>query len=476
MKNILLKTCLTGLALSVAGLANAQEEPVTIFTPQLISHAAISGAALSIAADSFVDGNLAAQAAIAIGAGDTYTQNIYSGAAITTGASSNVKNIYSGAAAGIGAGAYAQNIDSAAAVAVGANGAVQMVNAGAAITLAAGASMTNEQPWIGAEGDGDIYNTDSMTDAMSQIKKAQTALFTLNKTDNTTLLNTTMGSESLIPGVWQGSALTIAAQSLITFDAAGEVNPVWIINLSAALTVGAGTEFIVDNLGPDGKATIIWNVGAAVTLGAGTSFLGSAFVNGAFNAATSNVSCGNIYAAAAVSVGSIGAVEVGTSNPLACDTNAEGLAGFRIDDNGYSFPSQPAAAVCPLWTNDELAAIPTNGQSFEYTNDSELKTLVMTANNVGSANDQNASGGESEGENGGTFQLDFRLEAWLYHQVGSDGGTQGGNGGAFITSTDMEGYTTTDFADESFNRTDAEACYASLYNEIISRGFVIETD
>jgi hypothetical protein len=48
MKHILLKTCLTGLALSVAGLASAQEEPVTIFTPQLISHAAISGAALSI--------------------------------------------------------------------------------------------------------------------------------------------------------------------------------------------------------------------------------------------------------------------------------------------------------------------------------------------------------------------------------------------------------------------------------------------
>jgi hypothetical protein len=99
----------------------------------------------------------------------------------------------------------------------------------------------------------------------------------------------------------------------------------------------------------------------------------------------------------------------------------------------------------------------------------------MTANNVGSANDQNASGGESEGEsegegeNGGTFQVDFRLEASLYHQVGSDGGTQGGNGFASIMSTDMDGYTTTDFANESYNRTDAEACYYSLENEIASR-------
>jgi hypothetical protein len=49
-KNIVLKTCLTALAFSVAGLVNAQgasEEPVKIFTPQLMSHAAISGAALS---------------------------------------------------------------------------------------------------------------------------------------------------------------------------------------------------------------------------------------------------------------------------------------------------------------------------------------------------------------------------------------------------------------------------------------------
>ena len=42
MHNKLFKTCLTGIVLSVAGLANAEVTagPVTIFTPQLMSHAA----------------------------------------------------------------------------------------------------------------------------------------------------------------------------------------------------------------------------------------------------------------------------------------------------------------------------------------------------------------------------------------------------------------------------------------------------
>jgi hypothetical protein len=108
MHNKLFKTCLTGIVLSVAGLANAEETagPVTIFTPQLISHAVISGGALNIAADSVVDSNLAAQAAVTIGAGlNTQTQNIYAGAAITVGAGGDIQKVYAGAAITLGAGA-----------------------------------------------------------------------------------------------------------------------------------------------------------------------------------------------------------------------------------------------------------------------------------------------------------------------------------------------------------------------------------
>jgi hypothetical protein len=82
MKNKLFKTCLTGLALFVAGLAHAQAagDSVKIFAEQLTSHAAISAAAISIAADSFVDGHIASQAAATTGAWSE-VQNIVSGAA-----------------------------------------------------------------------------------------------------------------------------------------------------------------------------------------------------------------------------------------------------------------------------------------------------------------------------------------------------------------------------------------------------------
>jgi hypothetical protein len=311
MKNKLIKTCLTGLALSVAGLANA--EAVTIFTPQLISHAVISGGALNIAADSVVDGNLAAQAAVTIGAGlNTQAQNIYAGAAVTTGALSTVKHIFSGAAASIGASAHAQNVHAGAAITVGAGGDVQKVYAGAAITLGVGATTDG----VLAAGANMEYTTEDaiqdanrMAAAIAQIDVAQVALSTLNDT-SAPLYTTYGGFVTLVPGVHQGSALNIAANSEVTFyvpppQVGGTgTDHVWVINLSEALTVGAGTVFVTNVIAPD-TATIIWNVGAAVTLGAGTKFIGTAFVGGAFNAATSDVSCGNIYATGAVSVGGV---------------------------------------------------------------------------------------------------------------------------------------------------------------------------
>jgi hypothetical protein len=336
--------CLAGFTLSVAGLANA--EAIQIFTPQLMSHAVISGAAISIAADSVVDGNLAAQAAVTIGAGlTTQTQDIYAGAAITTGALSTVKHIFSGAAAGIGASATAQNVHAGAAITVGAGGNVQQVHAGAAITLGAGAStlpIPLDPNANASSAPGDIHNAISMAAAITQIGVAQEALTSLNgsSTNPSTPMDTTIGGfVSLAPGVHQGSAVSITANSVVEFTAPDNttgvsLDHVWVINLSGALTVGAGTEFYT--VVPEGDtATIIWNVGPAVTLGAGTKFIGTAFVGGPFNAATSDVSCGNIYATGAVSVGRIGALDMLASSspityePRECQTKAEGGAARR---------------------------------------------------------------------------------------------------------------------------------------------------
>ncbi|WP_232787569.1 hypothetical protein [Paraglaciecola sp. MB-3u-78] len=77
MKNIVLKTCLTALVLSVSGLANADPIAITNTDAQLRSYSAISGAAVNIAAHPElstapnVGGHLAAQAAVVIGANTT---------------------------------------------------------------------------------------------------------------------------------------------------------------------------------------------------------------------------------------------------------------------------------------------------------------------------------------------------------------------------------------------------------------------
>jgi hypothetical protein len=333
MKNKWFKTCFTGLALSVAGLAHADQ--VKIFTPQLMSHAAISGAAVSIAADSVVTGNLAAQAAVSIGAGlVSKTENIYAGAAVNTGALSTVKDIFSGAATGIGASAHAENIHAGAAIAIGAGAEVQQLYAGGAITARAVPNPGSlDEKADASVDDGRIRNSVDMASAISQIGKAQAALASLDTTPGLQLYLGNIDNE-MVPGIYSGAALTIAAGSHVTFrggnDTNEPVNHVWVINLSGALTVGAGSKFVI-SIEEGDTATIIWNVGAAVTLGAGTKFVGTVFAKGAFSAATSDVICGNIYATAAVSVGGIVHPGAVGASDAGCGLSAGVLSSLAVD-------------------------------------------------------------------------------------------------------------------------------------------------
>ncbi|ABM04938.1 hypothetical protein Ping_3251 [Psychromonas ingrahamii 37] len=287
------------------------------------SYAAISGDYITIAANSTVNGDLAAQGYVTIGA-NSVVHNIYAGAAVTTGDGSIVENTFSGDATTIAANAIAQNIYAGAAITVGADGDVQAVYAGAAITLGANASTNgvlaedaNSDDYVEA---GDIHNAGNMTDMMALIVDTQSALFALEPSPENGPLPTTMGTRMLAPGVWEGSALSITASSTITFDAdvsTDNEDHVWVINLSDALTVGASTNFEIIGLDDTDTATIIWNVGAALTMGAGTSFRGTAFVVGPITAATSSVSCGNLYARGLISIGSIGVDSAG--NAVTCE-------------------------------------------------------------------------------------------------------------------------------------------------------------
>ncbi|PKH03008.1 hypothetical protein CXF72_08770 [Psychromonas sp. MB-3u-54] len=324
--------------------------------PDLIGYSAIAVAAITIEADGFVSDDLGSQAAVNLGAG-AETANLYAGAAVTTGAGSSAGNIYAGEAAGIGADGTAGNIYAGAAVVIGAAGSAANLYSGTAISLGDGASVgdiyaTGIITGTGANSTTAYTNTASSIDAyketldtakaIEQITSAQVILFGLYSDFS---LPTTLGTYTFEPGVYEGSALTITAESTITLDGKGEENPLWIFNFSGALSVGASTMFEITNAGAG--ASVIWNTGGAVTLGAQTSFIGTAFANGAISGgAGSNVSCGNLFSLAAIDISSLI-----STNCIGTDTWAGSINGLNdslsitdgVASNGISVPFK----TCP---------------------------------------------------------------------------------------------------------------------------------
>jgi hypothetical protein len=324
MHNKLFKTSLTGIVLSVAGLANATD-PLVMSDDDMLTYSVISGGAVNIAAQPDyvtapnVGGHLAGQAAVVVGAYTT-VNDVYAGAAITTGAWSRVKHIDAGAAAGVGANALALDVTAGAAVVVGANGQVGTITAGAAITLGAGVGHMVAEDYAGVvtrgagsrvddySGDygqwkldagtatGKIKKADDMAVAMSNIDTmlARTGEVTpYNVNTNTDLSSSyigTVGNDTTV----HYSAINLQANTTLTIE--GNVTVI----TSEAMTIGAGAEIVLET-----GATVTWILGGSLNLGAGSKFSGEAYVKGAVNGATSDVECGNLYATGAVSVRSI---------------------------------------------------------------------------------------------------------------------------------------------------------------------------
>lgn len=322
--------------------------------PDLVGYSAVSGAALNISAEALVTNDVAAFAAIDTGASSN-TANIYSSTgAVSTGALGSVENIYAGAAAGVGAGASSGDIYSAAAVTLAASGSAGNIYSGAAVTL--GALSTSQDVYASGAITGDGANsktaytstaydislykdTVDVDAALEQIVSAQAAL---NSLDFDFELDVNYGSAIFEAGVWQGTAVTAAADAIIQFDGNGEENPIWVFNLEEALVLGVGTKFEIVNAGAG--ASVIWNIGGALSLGAGTSFMGAAFVTGAVTGATSDVTCGNLFTNATAAIG-IGTII--SNHCLATDTWAGSINGlaYGIDITGGIISNKASSEV-----------------------------------------------------------------------------------------------------------------------------------
>jgi hypothetical protein len=204
----------------------------------------VTGAAICISADLLVSNHTGALAVLSIGA-RTNSANIYSAScAVGWGDGGNSGNIYAGAAVSIAANVAVKNIYSLAAVTLGASSNSLDVFAAAAIT---GKGANSKTASASTAPTLNLYKeTFDIDAALEQMASAQVNLSSL-ETDF--ILGVGMGDYIFEAGVHSGTALTIAANSIIQFDGKDEENPIWVINLDAALVTGVGTAFEIINAG-----------------------------------------------------------------------------------------------------------------------------------------------------------------------------------------------------------------------------------
>ena len=109
-----------------------------------------------------------------------------------------------------------------------------------------------------------------------------------------------MGGLTFAPGVYtQAAALNIAlANPIVTLDAGGDANAVFIFNAGTTLTTAANSQIVLLN---GARAdNVYWVLGTALTMGADSLLLGSVLTGTAITIGTNGKICGHALAQSAV--------------------------------------------------------------------------------------------------------------------------------------------------------------------------------
>jgi uncharacterized repeat protein (TIGR01451 family) len=133
--------------------------------------------------------------------------------------------------------------------------------------------------------------------------------------DGTTgTLSGDLAGDIITPGLWFSSgALTIAAAAPLTFDAQGDADAVFIVQVGAAMSFGAAA---VTNLVNGAKASnIYWQLLGAITIGAGADFEGTILSVGAITVGDGATVEGKVLAVSETYPGPAAAVTVSNMNP-----------------------------------------------------------------------------------------------------------------------------------------------------------------
>ena len=93
------------------------------------------------------------------------------------------------------------------------------------------------------------------------------------KAANVTLSNTDLGGLTLLPGVYKFDAAA-AMNGMLTLDAAGNPNAVWVFQIGSAFLAALGSSVVFKN-SIGNPEYVYWQVGSSATLNTGASLQGT---------------------------------------------------------------------------------------------------------------------------------------------------------------------------------------------------------
>jgi hypothetical protein len=204
-------------------------------------------------------------------------------------------------------------------------GATTVTNTGLSIItgdlgVAPGTAITGFPPGslIGIEYAGGSVAAQAQADLNTAYNFAAS---TVDEPSCNVLTGVNLGGMTLAPGVYcfSSSALLSAGTGILTLDAQGNSNAVFVFQIGSTLTTGSGSS--VDLINNAQGANIFWQVGSSATLGIGTAFEGNILADSSItlntNATIGGVSPGECGSALAL----IGAVTMDTNTVSVCQAS-----------------------------------------------------------------------------------------------------------------------------------------------------------
>ena len=219
-----------------------------------------AGTYVSTGDSSVVAGGVMSGTYTSLGAGGKIDGNIFSGTYTSTGASSAVTGAISTVSGSVLSGSY---------VTTGANSIVTgAIAAVGAITAGGGSSAGSSQEVLSS-----ALMTAEQSSDLQHLADAQTALHAMG---SGTLLAATMGTATLVAGVYSAASFSTTAATTLTLDGQGLANQTWIFNVTDVLALGASSKIVLINAGEG--ASVVWNSwNGYASIGAGAQVLGTVF-------------------------------------------------------------------------------------------------------------------------------------------------------------------------------------------------------